>query len=175
MPPWSVCTIFDDSDDCYWAWNKIYGDICDHHTSLREVKLRSISLPWISLQIRHKMNLRYKLYLNAKRSDDEVLWSNYRKIRNEITQEVRMAKSNYYKNLFDEVNSMSVYWKLIKKETESRTRNNIIGIRNNNGAVVINNKEKAEILNEHFATVGEKVIKRVQHTVHTYRIPFLVE
>jgi hypothetical protein len=78
-----------------------YGDICDHHAPLREVKLRRVSLPWISPKIRHKMNLRYKLYLNAKRSDDEVLWSNYRKIRNEITKEVRIAKNNYYKSLFD--------------------------------------------------------------------------
>ena len=53
--PWSVCSIFDDPDYSYWAWNKIYGDICDLHAPFREVKLRSVLLPWISPQLRHKI------------------------------------------------------------------------------------------------------------------------
>ena len=27
--PWSVCSAFEDPDDCYWAWCKLFGDICD--------------------------------------------------------------------------------------------------------------------------------------------------
>ena len=78
------------------SWSKIFEEICDDHVPYREIKIRRVSLPWISPQIRHKMNLRYKSYKKAKRLDDEVLWSEYRKIRNEITSEVRRAKGNYY-------------------------------------------------------------------------------
>ena len=97
------------------SWSKIFEEICDDHAPYREIKMRRVSLPWISPQIRHKMNLRYKSYKKAKRSDDAVLWSEYRKIRNEITSEVRRAIVNYYRGLFDEVKSTRSYWKLLKK------------------------------------------------------------
>ena len=51
--PWSVCSIFDDPDDCYWAWSKIFEEIYDDHAPYREIKIRRVSLPWISPQIRH--------------------------------------------------------------------------------------------------------------------------
>ena len=107
------------ADDSYWAWNKIYEDMCDLNALFRRVKWRSVLLPWISPQLRHKMNQRYKLYLKAKKkAEDEFLWSNYREIRNEITKEVRIAKSNYYNSLFEEVERTRTYCKLIKKETD---------------------------------------------------------
>ena len=71
--------------------------------------------------------------------------------------EVRIAKSNYYNNLFEEVKSTRMYWKLIKKEIETSNCWSIVGIRNKEGALVINDKGKAEILNKHFATVRENL------------------
>lgn len=29
--PWSVCSVFDNPDDCYWAWQKMFNDICNEH------------------------------------------------------------------------------------------------------------------------------------------------
>ena len=155
--PWSVCLIFDDPDDCYWAWSKIFEEICDDHVPYREIKIRRVSLPWISPQIRHKMNLRYKSYKKAKRSDDAVLWSEYRKIKNKITSEVRRAKANYYRGLFDEVKNTRSHWKLLKKATDVKKRGNISDIRKADGSLAMNNKEKADTLNEYFANVGENL------------------
>ena len=50
--PWSVCSVFNDPDDCYWAWSHIFIDICQVHALYREVKIRSVSVPWITPQIR---------------------------------------------------------------------------------------------------------------------------
>ena len=119
--------------------------------------MRRVSLPWISPQIRHKMNLRYKSYKKAKRSDDAVLWSEYRKIKNKITSEVRRAKANYYRGLFDEVKNTRSHWKLLKKATDVKKRGNISDIRKADGSLAMNNKEKADTLNEYFANVGENL------------------
>ena len=50
--PWSVCSVFNDPDDCYWAWSHIFIDICQVHAPYREVETRSVSEPWITPQIR---------------------------------------------------------------------------------------------------------------------------
>lgn len=49
--PWSVCSVFDDPDDCYWAWSHMFNDICQVHLPHREVKIRSVSVPWITSPI----------------------------------------------------------------------------------------------------------------------------
>ena len=101
--PWSVCEVFDDLDDCYWAWTHIYGQICDRHAPLREIKVRSQSLPWVTPQIRHLMNLRFNTLLKAKQSKNQELWAKYRSLRNRVTHDVRVVKCKFYNDLFDEV------------------------------------------------------------------------
>lgn len=44
--------MFNDPDDCYWAWSHIFIDICQVHAPYREVETRSVSEPWITPQIR---------------------------------------------------------------------------------------------------------------------------
>ena len=61
------------------------------------------------------MNVRYKTLLRAKMSNNQELWTEYRSLRNRVTHEVRVAKSRFYVDLFDEVKDCKSYWKLVKK------------------------------------------------------------
>ena len=127
--PWSVGSIFHDPDDCYWAWSKIFNEVCDIHAPFREIKIRKHSLPWVTSQIRHLMNRRYKTLLCARKRNCNILWSEYRSLRNQITSEVRRAKSKYFKDQFDKVKDCRSYWKLIKKGTCSQSTQPILGTR----------------------------------------------
>ena len=60
--PFHVAFVFDDPDDKLWVWNKLFLDVCDQHAPLKDVKVRSSSLPWITDSIRLKINIRYKLF-----------------------------------------------------------------------------------------------------------------
>ena len=73
--PWLVCSVFNDTDDVYWAWSHLFNNICERHAPYREVKVRQNSLPWITPQIRHLMNYRYKTFLRAKRSQNPELFA----------------------------------------------------------------------------------------------------
>jgi hypothetical protein len=37
LAPWSVCSVFENPDDSYWAWQKIFNDICDKHAPYRGI------------------------------------------------------------------------------------------------------------------------------------------
>lgn len=63
------------------------------------------------------MNLRYKTLLKAQKTKNDELWTQYRGLRNWVTEEVRRAKCSYYSDLFDQVKDFKSYWKLIKKAT----------------------------------------------------------
>lgn len=63
--------------------------------------------------------------------------------------------------MFEEVKKSSAYWNLINKTTTtSRTeRNSTIGpLRRNNSSLALIDKEKAQLMNSYFATIGENLI-----------------
>ena len=72
--PWSVINIFDDIDDAEYAFNTLYNNIIKANIPEKKVKVRSISLPWITSDIRKLMNKRYKLLQQAKKTQSEDLW-----------------------------------------------------------------------------------------------------
>ena len=59
--------------------------------------------------------------------------------------------------MFDEVKDFRSYWKLVKNSSGSRTVQPILGIRGNDQIVETFDSRKAEILNEYFSTIGEKL------------------
>ena len=52
-------------------------------------------------------------------------WSNYKRVRNEVTSDLRKAKSSYFSIIFNEVKSSSAYWNLLKRATNPKVRKNI--------------------------------------------------
>ena len=62
---------------------------------MKRVKIRSQSSPWINNEIRRKMNLRFKLFKRAVSPRDQEIYARYKKVRNEITPQIRIAKAQY--------------------------------------------------------------------------------
>lgn len=60
--PFHIASIFEDPDDQLWVWERLFDDISNEHAAWRKIKARSFSSPWITCEIRHKMNRRYKLF-----------------------------------------------------------------------------------------------------------------
>ena len=92
------------------------------------------------------MNQHKYLYKQAKRLQTEEAWSNYRKLKNEITNSIRSAHCRYQNGLFadgERVNRKS-FWKYIKT-----IRKDQFGVAplNIDGVCVNNSKHKAESLN----------------------------
>lgn len=63
--PFHVTEIFDDKDDCLWAWQSLFNDICNDHVPWKEVKIKSQAPPRITNDIRIKMNRRFKIFKSS--------------------------------------------------------------------------------------------------------------
>ena len=68
--PFHIASIFDEPDDQLWVWERLFDDNSNEHAPWEKIKARSFSSPWITCEIRHKMNRRYKLQflVNAQSS-----------------------------------------------------------------------------------------------------------
>jgi len=76
--------IFDDPDDMLWMWNKLFLQIANVHVPMKQVKVKSHSLPWITNDIRRKMDRRFKLYKDAVNMSDNQKWREYKYLGNTI-------------------------------------------------------------------------------------------
>ena len=63
--PFQVCEVFDDPTDVYYARNLLFTELCKEHASIKQIKVPSNSLPWITKEIRITMNQRYKTLKRA--------------------------------------------------------------------------------------------------------------
>ena len=77
---------------------------------MKRVKIRRQSSPWINNEIRRKTNLRFKLFKRAVSTKDQEFYARYKKVRNEITSQIRIAKAQYFNEKLAEAKSAKAYW-----------------------------------------------------------------
>ena len=79
-------------------------------------------------------------------------WEAFKICRNEVTNRVNMAKQNFENKVIQDIQSNpKSFWNYVNYKTKVKT--GIQGLENENGDLVNDDTEKAEILNEHFSSV----------------------
>ena len=69
-------------------------------------------------------------------------WIKYCTLRNRITREVGLTKSEYYTDLFKEINDCKPYWQLVQNAAGGRSAQP----RGQDGRIETSDQDKAEIL-----------------------------
>ena len=123
--PFHIAAVFEDNDDVLCAWNQLFKGVCDIHAPLKEIKVRSVSSPWINNSIRLKMNRRFKLFKRAVETKDTNTWAEYKRLRNEITSDNRKAKAAYFKDQLNKAKTTAAYWNVLSKATKPKVRKTI--------------------------------------------------
>ena len=155
--PFHILEIFHHKDDALWGWEQLFKDICNAHAPFKDVKVRSMSAPWINNTIRHKMNRRFKLFKEANRTKDPSKWAAYKKLRNEITADICRAKAKHFKGLLADVKTTAEYWNLLSKANNPKLRKVIGPLKREDGSLAVDDKEKSNLVNNFFSNIGEKL------------------
>ena len=71
------------------------NSLLDTHAPLRHIRIRTNSLPWINTKIKEQMRLR-DYYKQAVKHSSQTQWEMYRKTRNNVNLEIRLAKKKYF-------------------------------------------------------------------------------
>ena len=116
------------------------------------MKIRSIC--YMTSGIRLKMNRRYKLFKEAVSTKCSRKWSAYKKARNNVTSELREARTAYFSKMFGEVQSKSTNWNLMKRAADPKARKTIGPVKRADGTLALADQEKARIMNSYLTTVG---------------------
>ena len=113
-------------------WNNVYGetdvnrswgimkyflrDCIDNMIPITMKKVRGKSCPWLTGEIKRKINDRNLLLRNCRKSKLEEDVAAYRKLRNQVNVLVRKAKRDFHKNVLKENEKQpDKFWESIKK------------------------------------------------------------
>ena len=111
----------------YWnKWKEIFIDVLtiDKSATLKQVRVREKTFPWISADLKKIMRNRdlvHKKFLNAKKSNHQNegnilhIWGNYKKLRNEVNSMMEKSKQNYFiSKIHNCANDFKRMWNCLK-------------------------------------------------------------
>ena len=152
--PFSAAYVFDDPDDVYWCWEKLYAQVLDDHVPIISFKKRSsVQSKFITAAIRRAMKERNRLKkkFNKTRLDDD--WESYRLLRNKVVSMRRRAVQEYFQKMCEEKYSdQKKFWSTIKPYINSRK-----STQNGSGRIVL---KENETLNKFFTSIEKYRIKK---------------
>ena len=80
------------------AWKTLFFQCVDKHAPLRTKRIRACKSEWITPQLKKRMHFRDTLKIKATRSGSASDWSQFKKCRNAVNNEIKQAKEQYFKN-----------------------------------------------------------------------------
>ena len=89
------------------------------------MRVRTRSSPWITSELKKRMHDRNILKIKASKSNDSNDWSLFKKQRNIVNSEIRLAKQAYYQNSFNKYTGDSKKtWQAINELTSRKSGKN---------------------------------------------------
>ena len=108
--------------------------------------------PWMGRDLDKKIKKKHQAWDKYKRNKSKENWENYTHFRNIATNSVNDAKKKFEHKIIHEVKTNPKnFWNYVKYKT--KTKSNIAGLENNQGDIVNEDKQKAEIFNQYFSSV----------------------
>ncbi|CAB4011690.1 Hypothetical predicted protein [Paramuricea clavata] len=121
--PWETLINENDVQASWDLFKQTLTTIINRHAPLIEKKVKGRDCPWLTHEIKEKMNEQDHLLKKARKSGKECDWCNYRKARNSVTKCIRQHKANYNRSVFREnVNRPKQFWDQIKKCYPTRNK-----------------------------------------------------
>ena len=74
--------------------------ILNSHAPQKQIRVRDKSYPWITQDIRRLMTKRDKCLKKAIASGCNTVWSDYKRMRNEVNSVLRNTKRSFFKIKF---------------------------------------------------------------------------
>ena len=167
---WQECV--DDSLEIDGQWKKLEEKLSKIVNEVAPMKIqkekrRQEKAPWFSEDLRKQQKKVERLHNKARldpqrRHDGVTMKEKYKEERRKYKKEVKRSKEEYWQQKFEEAENSKETWKLINwKLRRDQNEMKMEKIKNKEGQLTEEDEEKANILNDFFATVGEKTSETI--------------
>ena len=144
----------------------MFLDIADNHVPLKKKRVRGISSPWITPELKRLMFQRDKLKKIASRfPTDGNNWTSYKLMKNKVNYEIKNAKMNYYNALFkDNRRNIKNTRKGINRLVGNESKFNKVTKLDTGDTVSTEPIENINTLNTRFSRIGPSLASEIKDT-----------
>ena len=165
---WSTLVDVNDVDNSVNSWCKCFTDLADTHAPIKKMKVRGISIPWMTAELSRAMQDRNYHLKKAQKTQSHHHWSCYRKLRCLVNKEVRECKSKYYESLIRENrNNPSGLWKTLNELTSRNTHSTAPSCIVSNGVETTNSQSISTLFNTFFTGIGNTLADAIKQRLPT--------
>ena len=149
-------------DEALELWYYFIITVLDKHAPIVTKRVKNKYQPeWYSDEIR---KTRFQRDYFHQKKDNE----NYKKYRNKTNNLIRSAKTKFFCDAIDNDRSCKIFWKHLKDI--NATSRNEIDFLSYEGQVITEKNDIVNCLNEHFSSVGEKLISNAHTSFESEQI-----
>ena len=152
--PWNVMEMYDDVNDSSDYFTELLLKTAKDFIPCNVVKIDPKDKPWMTTQVKKAFKDRDKLHKKFKRTNLNIDYDNYRQARHHANFIKSVAKQRHFCRIGDKLSDPSTnskeYWHLVKSLYGNKIDAGIPPLKEND-TIYSSAKEKANILNKHFA------------------------
>ena len=89
-----------DVNSAWLKWKELFLSVCNKHAPIRHKVLRGIICPWLTSATKKLMNERDSFLRKARKTGSEVDWSTYRRLRNQVSNRIKIEERRYQRTKF---------------------------------------------------------------------------
>ena len=156
--PFSVCSVFDDIDDTYWAFNKLLGNVIDEHIPIKAKRVRKHEAPFVTREYRQMLRKKATYWHNYLSNKNNANWETYRSARNKCTSLKRKAIRGYFDERCQGGTNGREFWNTIRPFiTNKGSRNQNTILLREQDEIITKTPQVCDIFNHHFANVAADI------------------
>ena len=107
---------------------------------------------WMSKKALRRIKKKHKLFKRFLNSNSGIMYRKYISMRNKCKKEIKKAKKRHERKIGEECkNNPKMFWKYVQEQ--NKTKQGISALKDEDGNLKTTDKEKADILNDYFASV----------------------
>ena len=103
------------SNEAWIVFKDLFLTVADKHAPVATRRVRGFSVPWLTPSIKELMTERDYHHKKAIKTDEELHWSKYKRLRNTVSKKMKKAKSDYYSSRLTETQDPKTMWKILKE------------------------------------------------------------
>ena len=137
----------------------LFTAVVDKHAPLKRARIRKKRSPWLTSDIVSLIRKRDLLKIRAMDTKDANDWNEYRNAPNTVDNEIKIRESNYYKEACTaHKENLSKLWNTINEVCSRKPKRTIVKNLEIGNQQITDSANIAEAFNEHFSSIGSKLI-----------------
>ena len=135
------------------AWLTKFSTMLDIHAPIKKKRLRCNKSPWINSSLISKLRERDYLKKRFDKNPNDVIWSKYKKTRNEVNKLIKKTKPDFFLARINSAkNDPKKTWKLSSRKVHEPV--NVKSIKQDDTEFT-NPYDIANAFNTYFTTIGD--------------------